>query len=102
MNRLLRARVPEIVLRIFGGVLITACIATCVFVTRPDIDIRLGILQSEARSALPVGSTRDLVTSWLEAHGLQFIAVYDKGGDRFLRYIMRMKQGSSMRPSAEF
>jgi hypothetical protein len=99
MSGLLRARVPPAVLWTLAGLLIAGCVGSCELATRPHNGIRVGSLQSDARSALPVGSSREQVVAWLEARGLPYEPVHDKGGE-FLWYLVRMSNGSWMWPNA--
>jgi hypothetical protein len=39
--------------------------------------------------------------AWLDARGLQYEPVYGKGGE-FVWYLVRMTNGSRMRPTAHF
>ena len=100
MKHILRARVPPPALWILAGLLIAGCIGSCELAYWPYNGIRVGSLQSEARAALPVGSSREQVAAWLDARRLQYKAVHDKGGERFLWYLVRMPNGSRMRPNA--
>jgi len=102
LNRLLRARVPPAVLWTLAGLLIVGCVGSFELAYRPYNGIRVGSLQSEARSALPAGSSREQVVAWLDARGLTYRPVYDKGGETLLWYLVRMQNGSWMRPSASF
>jgi hypothetical protein len=100
MRHILRARVPPPVLWTLAGLLIAGCIGSCELAYRPYNGIRVSSLQSEARTALPVGSSREQVVAWLDARGLPYKAVHDKGGERFLWYLVRMPNGSWMWPNA--
>jgi hypothetical protein len=100
MRNILRARVPPLVLWTLAGLLVAGCVGSYELATRPYNGIRVGSLQSEARSALPVGSSREQVVAWLDARGLPYEPVYDKGGERFLWYLVRMPNGSWMQPNA--
>ena len=100
MSRVLQVRVSPAVLWTLAGLLIAGCVGSCELACRPYNGIRVSSLQSEARSALPVGSSRAQVVAWLEAKGLPYTPVYDKGGESFLWYLVRMPNGSWMRPNA--
>ena len=100
MSRVLRAHVPPAVLWTLAGLLIAGCVVSCELAYRPYNGIRVGSLQSEARSALPVGSSREQVAAWLDARGLPYTPVYDKAGESFLWYLVRMPNGSWIRPNA--
>ena len=100
MRNILRARVPPAVLWTLAGLLIAGCVGSCDLATRPYNGIRVGSLQSQARSALPVGSTREQVEAWLDYRELPYKPVYDKGGKLFLWYLVRMPNGSWMQPNA--
>jgi len=101
MSRLLHVRVPLAMLWTLAGLLIAGCLGSYEVAFRPYNGIRVGSLQSEARSALPVGSSREQVVAWLDANGLPYKPVHDKGGE-FLWYLVRMQNGSWMRPHAGF
>lgn len=98
MSRLLRARVSPAVLWTLAGLLIAGCVGSCEFAFRPYNGIRVGSLESEARSALPVGSSHEQVVAWLDARGLPYKPVDGKGGEFW--YLVRMPNGSWMRPNA--
>ncbi|MGL6075321.1 MAG: hypothetical protein ACRC8S_14280 [Fimbriiglobus sp.] len=100
MNRVLRASVPRAVLWTLAGLLIACCVGSCELAYRPHNGFRVGSLRSEAQSALPIGSSREQVEAWLDARGLPYMAVYDKGGESFLWYLVRMPNPSWMRPNA--
>ncbi len=97
---MLRARVPRAVLWTLAGLLTAGCVGSCELAYRPCNGIRVGSLQSEARSALPVGSSREQVETWLDARGLPYNPVYGKDGKSFLWYLVRKQNGSWMRPNA--
>jgi hypothetical protein len=99
MSRLLRARVPPAVLWTLAGLLVAACVGSCEVAFRPYNGIRVGSLQSDARSALPVGSSHEQVVAWLDARGLPYEPVRGKAGE-FLWYLVRMPNGSRMQPNA--
>jgi hypothetical protein len=82
-----------------AALLIAGCVGSCEFAFRPYNGIRLGRLVSEARSALPVGSSHEQVVAWLDARGLPYKPVHGKGGE-FLWYLVRMPNGSRMQPNA--
>jgi hypothetical protein len=88
MTRLLRARVPPAVQWTLAGLLIAGCVGSCEVAFRPYNGIRVGSLQSEARSALPVGSSREQVVAWLDARALPYQPVYGKDGREFLWYLV--------------
>ena len=100
MNRVLHARVPPAVLWLLAGLLLAGCVGSCELAYRPKSGIRMGSLLSEARSALPAGSSREQVVAWLEARGLPYEPVYDKSGESFLWYLVRMPNGNWMIPNA--
>ena len=100
MTRLLRARVPPAMQWTLAGLLIAGCVGSYEFAFWPYSGIRASSLQSEARSALPVGSSRGQVVAWLDARALPYHPVYDKAGRKFLWYLVRMPNGSWMQPNA--
>jgi hypothetical protein len=99
MSRLLRARVPPAVLWTLAGLLVAGGVGSCEYAFRPYNGIRVDFLEAEARSDLPVGSSREQVVAWLDAHGLPYEPVYGKAG-QFIWYLVRMPNGSRMRPNA--
>ena len=100
MNRVLHARVPPAVLWLLAGLLFAGGVGSCELAYRPKSGIRVGSLLSEARSALPAGSSREQVVAWLEARGLPYEPVYDKSGKSFRWYLVRMPNGNWMIPNA--
>ena len=100
MNRVLHARVPHAVLWLLTGLLLAGGVGSCELAYRPKSGIRVVSLQSEARSELPAGSSRERVQAWLEGRSLPYEPVYDKSGKSFLWYLVRMPNGSWMRPDA--
>ena len=99
MRRLLRARIPPAVLWMLAGLTIAGCVGSCEVAFWPFSGISVGRLHSEARSALPIGSSRAQVVSWLDARGLPYKSVNGKGGE-FLWYLVRMPNASWMEPKA--
>lgn len=99
MTRLLRARVPRAVQWTLAGLLIAGCVGSCEVAFRPYNGVRVGSLLSEARSALPVGSSREQVVAWLDANALPYQTVYGKDQE-FHWYLVRMPNGSWMWPNA--
>lgn len=99
MTRLFRAPIPRAVLWTLAGLLIIGSVGSCEVAFRPYNGIRVGRLQSEAQTALPIGSSREQVEAWLEKSGLPYEPVQGKGGE-FLWFLVRMKNGSWMRPHA--
>jgi hypothetical protein len=86
-------------LSVLAGLLVAGCVVSCEIAFRPHNGIRVGSLLDEARSALPVGSSREQVVAWFDARGLTYQTVYGKGGE-FARYLVRKQNGSWMQPDA--
>ena len=102
MRGVLSARIPPAVMWTMAGLFIAGCLVFHEFAYRPHNGIRVGRIRSEARSALPLGSSREQVASWLETRGLPWRPVYDKGGQELQRYLVRMENSSWMEPGATF
>ena len=102
MRGVLTARIPPVVLWTMAGLLIAGYVVFREFAYRPYNGIRVGRIRSEARSALPLGSSREQVASWLETRSLPWHSVYDKGGQELQWYLVRMENGSWMEPGASF
>lgn len=81
--------------------LVAGGVVSCEVASSPHNGLRVGSLLSEARSALPTGSSREQVEAWLDARGFRFQTVHGKGGE-FARYLVRMRNGSWLRPDASF
>ena len=102
MRGVLTARIPPVVLWTMTVLLIAGCVVFREVAYRPYNGIRVGRIRSEARAALPLGSSRERVASWLENRGLSWRPVYDKGGQELKWYLVRMENGSWMEPGASF
>lgn len=99
MSRLLRARVPTAILWTLAALLIVGCVGSCELAFRPYNGMRVSRLEFEARSALPIGSSHKQVVAWLDARGLPYKPMYDKGRERFICYLVRMPNGCWMWPN---